>query len=179
MANKKTARLGAVLKQLSDEYGGYLDYDLPEAIDEVNRAWHKANETLAAATWPIVASGRVPMEVRFHHAAKVNIGLRRIYRGQATLWYKAAFWGFEKWREYTYGKYWDKKLDELISQSVDEDWDDETHTSRSEELDQEEEGWRCDYYEQRRLFLHWFTLLGYTYDEAWKVHEDWSHYVNE
>ena len=153
-------QLAGVLRQLDDEFGEYDDYDLKDETDQVNRAWHKANHTLMVTTWPLVPTGRIPFEVRAHDWFRDNVGLKLIYRLQATLWYKATYWGFQQWRDYIYQKYWYKRLDEEAGW---DDWDE----------------WECDYYEQRRLFLHWFELLGYTGGEAWKIHKNWNLHINE
>jgi hypothetical protein len=147
-------QLATIVKLLDDEFGGYTDYPgYPE--DDVNRAWSKANHILMAATWPLVPAGRIPLEVRLQKWFKINVGIGCIYRTQATLWYKAVFWGFAEWRDYTYRDYWDRR-----------DWKDE-------------EQWFCDGSEQERLFVHWFQLWGYTSEQAYDLRLYSWRYTNE
>ena len=87
--------------------------------------------------------------VRIFNWLKENIGISHIYRLQAILWYKAAYWGFEQWRDYTYEEYWDKRLDEELEESV------EAKEAKDIKLnfhwDDDLEDWYSDYYEQRRF----------------------------
>ena len=172
-----TQQLANVLRQLEDEFSEYDDFDLKFETDPVNKTWHKANHTLMIATWPLVQTGRIPLECRMHNWFKENIGASQIYRLQAILWYKAAYWGFEQWRDYTYQKYWDKREEKEMDEYMEaEEAEDIKQFPHSEDDWQD---WYSDYYEQMRLFLRFLTLLGYTDKEAWYIREHFGWYLNE
>jgi hypothetical protein len=42
-----------------------------------------------------------------------------------------------------------------------------------------EEEWDRDFYERRRLFVHFLTLHGYSENESWQVFQNLVYFLNE
>lgn len=157
-----------LIKALDTELDKYRlpDYDdsvspFFEAISLLDKVVRKLEELLMRATFPLVRSGKMPVKVKIHNWLLRNPGFKYIFLVEATLWYRAAYWGFKKWRYYVYKEYWNEMHYHAIGD------DDETMVENNiQDCLDDEEAWERDMHEQNRLFLHWCQLLGYSYEEA-------------
>jgi hypothetical protein len=174
LSSEDKSRILSKCAKVLDSYS-IPEYDSDKSVAEPDRTWFKFNEVIMRATFPQVTYGIIPREVTVNIWLTENFGIKYIWILKATLWHKATYWGFEKWRSHVYNEYWGKRHEGVFnSDAVIEPWDEQWS-----DLEKEEEEWHSNFREQKRLFLHFMCLCGYAYREAVYVDKNLWRFMNE